>query len=123
MVAGSEPLNGWSGMPFVNPSFGGGRRLKSSRNITQLGEGKACKGIDPEGRPCIDRVLINTKTTPVSKQYSRRGKSAITFFVSAEAKPKIRAALADAGYGCSYQEGITNMLQDLLEQQGRDSKL
>jgi len=66
-------------------------------------------------------------TTPKKKisyeQYSRRGKSAITFFVSAQAKPKIRAALADAGYGCSYQEGITNMLQDLLEDQGRDPKL
>ena len=68
-------------------------------------------------------TLITSKTTIHNKQYSRRGKSAITFFVSAEAKPKIRAALADAGYGCSYQEGITNMLQDLLEQQGRDPKL
>jgi len=61
--------------------------------------------------------------TSLSKQYSRRGKAAITFFVNADAKPKIRAALADGGYGCSYQEGITNLLQDLLEQQGRDPKL
>ena len=88
-----------------------------------MGEVKACKGIDPEGRPCADMTLITSKTTIHNKQYSRRGKSAITFFVSAEAKPKIRAALADAGYGCSYQEGITNMLKDLLEQQGRDSSL
>lgn len=58
-----------------------------------------------------------------NEQYSRRGKSAITFFVSAEAKPKIRAALADAGYGCGYQKGITNMLQCLLEEQGRDPNL
>ena len=67
--------------------------------------------------------MTHTQVIGGSQQYSRRGKSAITFFVSAEAKPKIRAALADAGYGCSYQEGITNMLQDLLEQQGRDPKL
>ena len=67
--------------------------------------------------------MIRSKTTTLNKQVSRRGKSAITFFVSEQAKPKIRAALADAGYGCSYQEGITNMLKDLLEQQGRDPKL
>ena len=67
--------------------------------------------------------MIRSKTTTPNKQVSRRGKSAITFFVSEQAKPKIRAALADAGYGCSYQEGITNMLKDLLEQQGRDPKL
>ena len=67
--------------------------------------------------------MISSKRTSLNKQVSRRGKSAITFFVSEQAKPKIRAALADAGYGCSYQEGITNMLQDLLEQQGRDPKL
>ena len=67
--------------------------------------------------------MISSKPTSLNKQVSRRGKSAITFFVSEAAKPKIRAALADAGYGCSYQEGITNMLQDLLEQQGRDPKL
>ena len=67
--------------------------------------------------------MIISKKTSLNKQYSRRGKSAITFFVSEQAKPKIRAALADAGYGCSYQEGITNMIRDLLEQQGRDPKL
>jgi len=67
--------------------------------------------------------LTNLKKEFSYEQVSRRGKSAITFFVNAEAKPKIRAALADAGYGCSYQEGITNMLQDLLEQQGRDPKV
>ena len=58
-----------------------------------------------------------------NEQYLRRGKSAITFFVNVAAKPKIRAVLADAGYGCSYQEGITNMLKDLLERQSRDPKL
>ena len=44
----------------------------------------------------------------------------ITFFVSAEAKPKIRAALAVAGHGCSYQEEIVEMLKDLLINQERD---
>ena len=86
-------------------------------------EGKACKGNEADWKPCRDIALTNLKKTFSNEQYSRRGKSAITFFVSAQAKPKIRAALADAGYGCSYQEGITNMLQDLLEQQGRDSKI
>ena len=31
----------------------------------------------------------------------------------------IRAALADGGYGTSYQEGLVNMLNDLLESQDR----
>ena len=57
------------------------------------------------------------------QQPSRIRKSAITFFVCADAKPKIRAALADAGYGCSYQEGIVEMLRDLLIKQGRDSRI
>ena len=58
-----------------------------------------------------------------NQQYSRIGKAAITFFVRADAKPKIRAALADAGFGCSYQEGLVEMLKDLLIQQGRDPKI
>ena len=57
------------------------------------------------------------------QQPSRSGRSAITFFVCADAKPKIRAALADAGYGCSYQEGIVEMLRDLLIKQGRDPSI
>ena len=57
------------------------------------------------------------------QQPSRSGRSAITFFVRQEAKPKIRAALADAGYGCSYQEGLVQMLKALLIQQGRDPKI
>ena len=58
-----------------------------------------------------------------AQQYSRLGRAAITFFVRADAKPKIRAALADAGFGCSYQEGLVHMLEDLLIQQGRDPKI
>ena len=57
------------------------------------------------------------------QQQSRTRRSAITFFVRTEAKPKIRAALADAGYGCSYQEGLVEMLKNLLIEQGRDPKI
>ena len=49
-----------------------------------------------------------------NSQSSRRGKAAITFFVKPEAKAAIRAALADGGYGTSYQEGIVNLLSELL---------
>ena len=52
-------------------------------------------------------------------QASRVGRTSITFFVKQGAKPVIRAALADGGYGTSYQEGLVNMLNDLLESQNR----
>ena len=52
-------------------------------------------------------------------QASRVGRTSITFFVKEGAKPVIRAALADGGYGTSYQEGLVNMLNDLLESQDR----
>lgn len=57
------------------------------------------------------------------RQQSRTRRSAITFFVRTEAKLKIRAALADAGYGCSYQEGLVEMLKNLLIEQGLDPKI
>ena len=41
-----------------------------------------------------------------STQASRIGRTSITFFVKDGAKPMIRAALADGGYGTSYQEGL-----------------
>ena len=47
-----------------------------------------------------------------NQQSSRQGKAAITIFVQPEAKAAIRAALADGGYGTSYQEGIVNLLHD-----------
>ena len=106
---------------MISASINWGRNGTSK--IPQLGEGKADKANDAGFKSNAVEAMSFTKTTSTIQQYSRRGKSAITFFVSAEAKPKIRAALADSGYGCSYQEGITNMLQDLLEQQGRDPKL
>ena len=58
-----------------------------------------------------------------SQQSSRRGKAAITFFVKPEAKASIRAALADGGYGTSYQEGLVNLLNDLLKKQHRSVRL
>ena len=54
-----------------------------------------------------------------NKQSSRQGKAAITIFVKPEAKAAIRAALADGGYGTSYQEGIVNLLNELLNKQNR----
>lgn len=53
-------------------------------------------------------------------QSSRIGQAAITIFVPAEAKPRIRAALADAGYGTSYQAGVVALLDELLIGQGRE---
>tara|TARA_Y100000589_G_scaffold296192_1_gene303189 strand:- start:939 stop:1136 length:198 start_codon:yes stop_codon:yes gene_type:complete len=47
-------------------------------------------------------------------QASRQGKSAICIFVKPEAKQSIIAALAEGGYGISFQEGITNLLNQLL---------
>ena len=53
-------------------------------------------------------------------QTSRMGQAAITIFVPAKAKPRIRAALADAGYGKSYQAGVVVLLDELLLRQGRE---
>ena len=58
-----------------------------------------------------------------NQQSSRKGKAAITIFVKPEAKAAIRAALADGGYGTSYQEGIVNLLKELLDKQERDSEV
>ena len=58
-----------------------------------------------------------------NRQSSRNGKAAITFFVKPEAKAAIRAALADGGYGNSYQEGIVNLLKELLDKQNRQPLL
>ena len=58
-----------------------------------------------------------------NQQTSRQGKAAITIFVKPESKAAIRAALADGGYGTSYQEGIVNLLNELLNKQNRQSLL
>ena len=55
-----------------------------------------------------------------AKQASREGKSAITIFVPQSAKNRIRAALADAGHGLSFQAGLVSLINHLLEAQGRD---
>ena len=52
-------------------------------------------------------------------QASRIGRTPITFFVRDGAKPMIRAALADGGYGTSFQAGMVNMLNDLMRSQRR----
>ena len=49
-------------------------------------------------------------------QASRRGKSAICIFVKPEMKKKIICALASRGYGVNFQEGITNLLEELIEE-------
>ena len=55
-----------------------------------------------------------TKSYGKPRQASRYGKSAICIFVKPEAKQNIIAALAEGGYGISFQEGITNLLNELL---------
>ena len=55
-----------------------------------------------------------TKRYGTTQQASRHGKSAICIFVKPEAKQSIIAALAEGGYGISFQEGITNLLNQLL---------
>ena len=57
---------------------------------------------------------------PNPMQNSRIGRAAITIFVPLDAKPRIRAALADGGYGTSYQAGLVSLLNELLRQQGRE---
>ena len=55
-----------------------------------------------------------TKRYGKAKQASRCGKSAICIFVKPDAKQRIIAALAEGGYGISFQEGIVNLLNRLL---------
>ena len=55
-----------------------------------------------------------TKSYGKPRQASRFGKSAICIFVKSEAKQDIIAALAEGGYGINFQEGIVNLLNELL---------
>ena len=77
-----------------------------------------CKGSDPALTPIGNQPMAFSEHY-TSTQASRIGRTSITFFVKEGAKPMIRAALADGGYGTSYQEGLVNMLNDLLESQDR----
>lgn len=54
-----------------------------------------------------------------TRQASREGRAAITFFVGPESKAQIRAALADGGYGESLQRGLVSLLNELLAKQNR----
>ena len=48
-------------------------------------------------------------------QASRNGKTAICIFVKPDMKRKIISALATRGYGINFQEGITCLLEELIE--------
>jgi hypothetical protein len=48
---------------------------------------------------------------------SRRGKSAITFFVSPCSR-QIKAALADGGYGVSFRHALVVLINEMLAEQG-----
>ena len=70
-------------------------------------------------------LLTHPKPMSFSQNYgnaqaNRVGRTPITFFVKDGAKASIRAALADGGYGTSYQEGFVNLINDLLESQQRN---
>ena len=54
------------------------------------------------------------------RQDRRIGGAAITIFVPMEAKPRIRAALPDGGYGTSNHAGLVSLINELLLQQGRE---
>ena len=64
--------------------------------------------------------LDNTMDKKYKKsiQASRHGKSAITIYVRPECKEAIRHCLMKNGYGWSFQEGIANLLQTLLKENG-----
>ena len=64
--------------------------------------------------------LSEMQTAIPQIQASRLGRSAITFFVQPEAKAAIRAALADGGYGTSFQQGLINLLNEVMAHQNRE---
>ena len=67
------------------------------------------------------QTTMTASNSPMSQvQASRLGRSAITFFVQPESKASIRAALADGGYGTSFQQGIVSLLNELMVQQNRE---
>ena len=73
-------------------------------------------------------LLTHPKPMSFSQTYgnaqaNRIGRTSITFFVKDGAKASIRAALADGGYGTSYQEGIVNLFSELMRSQDRQVSL
>ena len=76
-----------------------------------------------EERAIPSLIARRSASNPYAKtpsQISRQGKAAITFFVKPEAKAQIRAALADGGFGTSFQQGLVNLLNALMQQQKRE---
>ena len=64
---------------------------------------------------------MTASNSPMNQvQASRLGRSTITFFVQPQSKASIRAALADGGYGTSFQQGIVNLLNELMTKQNRE---
>lgn len=72
----------------------------------------------PVGLDAIGNVAPPAAASP-GTQASRQGKAAITFFVTPESKAAIKAALADGGYGTSFQQGLVALLNELLAKQNR----
>ena len=79
------------------------------------------KQVAPTGDPTQGELaaMAYSQHYGSSTQASRMGRSSITIYVKDGAKPMIRAALADGGYGTSYQEDLINMINDLLSSQNR----
>lgn len=73
----------------------------------------------PAGLDAIGNVMPPVTTATPGMQASRQGKAAITFFVTPESKAAIKAALADGGYGTSFQQGLVALLNELLAKQNR----
>lgn len=63
--------------------------------------------------------MANSTKRPV--QASRHGRTAITFFIKNEGKAPLMAALADGGYGTSFQEGMVRLVNEFLEASNRRS--
>ena len=68
----------------------------------------------------VDRERPMATLDQSQKQASRQGRSAITFFVRPKAKALLTAVLAEQGYGTTFQAGLVNLLNELLEKNGRE---
>lgn len=62
----------------------------------------------------VANQLMNEKYNK-PRQSSRVGKASICIFVKPEKKCRIIGALASQGYGTTFQEGITNLLDALID--------
>ncbi len=64
----------------------------------------------------LENQLMNERYSR-PKQSSRVGKTSICIFVKPEKKCQIIGALAAQGYGTTFQEGITNLLDTLIDKE------